>query len=165
VIPRVMCASNPGGPQSYWVRRRWIERDITEDEDPSYRQEDYAYIPATLFDNPHINQEEYKRQLDACPKIWPVPIETGTGTCFPASTSQSSVSLFTFRTSLRRRPADSVAGLDWGYSSEGVAYGRRRRLRALYVEDEYVFNGGGRSRSPAKWRRRLPTGTGSAACA
>jgi len=143
VMPRVMCATNPGGPQSYWVRRRWIERDITDDEDPSYAPEDYAYIPATLLDNPHINQEEYKRQLDRLPQDLARAYRDGdwdlfSGQYFSEFRKSLHVQDFPYADDQQIR----LAGLDWGYSSEGVCLwavvdGSGR----LYVEDEYVFNG------------------------
>lgn len=143
VLPRVMCATNPGGPQSYWVRRRWIERDLTDDEDPSYRPEDYAYIPATLLDNPHINQDEYRRQLDRLPADLARAYRDGdwdifSGQMFSEFRKPIHVSEFP-------DPDDSqlrICGLDWGYSAEGVClWGVVTPDGQLLIEDEYVFNG------------------------
>jgi hypothetical protein len=68
VRPMIRAGTNPGGPESHWVRRRFIWQDLTGKEDPRYRPEDYAYIPATLDDNPYIDREEYAANLESLPE-------------------------------------------------------------------------------------------------
>jgi hypothetical protein len=68
VTPVIKAGTNPGGPESHWVRRRFIWQDVTPKEDPRYRPQDYAYIPATLDDNPHLNQEDYAAALESLPE-------------------------------------------------------------------------------------------------
>jgi hypothetical protein len=51
---RVRAATNPGGRGHQWVRRRFVD----------YRHHDRAFIPAKLDDNPHIDQESYRKSLD-----------------------------------------------------------------------------------------------------
>jgi phage terminase large subunit len=68
VKPVIRAGTNPGGPESHWVRRRFIWQDITPKEDPRYRPEDYQYVPATLDDNPHIDQAEYAANLESLPE-------------------------------------------------------------------------------------------------
>lgn len=68
VTPVIKAGTNPGGPESHWVRRRFIWQDLTPKEDPRYRPQDYAYIPATLDDNPHLNQEDYAANLESLPE-------------------------------------------------------------------------------------------------
>jgi hypothetical protein len=64
VTPMVRIGSNPG---AMWLYRYYIEKDITKDEDPSYRKQDYQFIPATIEDNPHVNVEEQELRLNALP--------------------------------------------------------------------------------------------------
>jgi hypothetical protein len=70
VTPVIKAGTNPGGPESHWVRRRFIWQDVTPKEDPRYRPQDYAYIPATLDDNPHLNQEDYARRARWTGRPW-----------------------------------------------------------------------------------------------
>lgn len=50
---QIRSASNPGGIGHEWVFDRYIANP-----------EDRLFIPATLEDNPHINQEEYRSSLE-----------------------------------------------------------------------------------------------------
>lgn len=64
VVPFVRIGSNPGAT---WLYRYYIAKDIEKDEDPSYRPDDYQYIPATIEDNHHINLAEQEMRLNALP--------------------------------------------------------------------------------------------------
>ena len=143
VLPRVLAGTNPGGPESYWVRRYWVDRDVEPDEDPTYNPEDYAYIPATLEDNPYINQEEYERMLMRLPPELARAYRHGDwdiyqGQFFPEFRKSIHVmELPPLPPHLRR-----YCGMDWGYSSEGVVlWGVILPDGQLYIEDELVFNG------------------------
>lgn len=64
VVPLVRIGSNPG---ANWLYRYFIAKDITKDEDPSYKPENYHFIPATIEDNHHINLEEQEMRLNSLP--------------------------------------------------------------------------------------------------
>lgn len=64
--PVIRCASNPGGANSYWVKRYFLLKDLTPDEAPAYNPDDYLFIRATLDDNPHIDKT-YEKRLMALP--------------------------------------------------------------------------------------------------
>ena len=64
VTPLVRIGSNPG---AQWLYRYYIAKDVTAEDDPSYKPEDYHYIPATIEDNHHINLEEQEMRLNALP--------------------------------------------------------------------------------------------------
>jgi hypothetical protein len=66
VLPLVRAATNPGGSNSYWVKRYWILKDIRKDEDPAYDPSQYGFIPATLDDNEYIDAT-YEARLMALP--------------------------------------------------------------------------------------------------
>jgi hypothetical protein len=51
---RMRGATNPGGRGHQWVRRRFVD----------YNWKGRAFFPASLYDNPHIDQEAYKKSLD-----------------------------------------------------------------------------------------------------
>jgi len=143
VLPRILAGTNPGGPESYWVRRYWIDRDVEQDEDPTYNADDYAYIPATLDDNPHINQEEYERMLMRLPPDLARAYRHGDwdvyqGQFFPEFRKSTHVQELPPQPAHMRR----FCGMDWGYASEGVVlWGVVLPDGQLYVEDELVFNG------------------------
>lgn len=64
--PRMYYTANPGGPGHAWFKRLFIDRQFREGENP----EDYVFIPARVYDNPHImrNDPEYVRQLESLPE-------------------------------------------------------------------------------------------------
>lgn len=60
--PNLMRAtSNPGGKYHDWVKRRFI--------DSATREKESLYIPATIRDNPYLDEEEYTRQLMHLPDL------------------------------------------------------------------------------------------------
>ena len=66
---RMRSASNPGGLGHDWVRRCFI--------DSATRAAEAAFIPASLADNPHIRQEEYRRSLSHLDPVTRRQIEDG----------------------------------------------------------------------------------------
>jgi predicted phage terminase large subunit-like protein len=50
---RIRAASNPGNKHAAWVKERFITN----------RTPDRFFIPARVYDNPHLDVEEYKRSL------------------------------------------------------------------------------------------------------
>ena len=65
VVPICRVGSNPG---AMWLYRYFISKDIdTVEEDPSYRAEDYRFIPAEIADNPHVNLAEQEMRLNSLP--------------------------------------------------------------------------------------------------
>lgn len=66
VTPKVVCGTNPGGPQSHWVRQRFLDKVVDLEQFPDYRAEEWAFIPSKLEDNPYLDQA-YERKLLALP--------------------------------------------------------------------------------------------------
>lgn len=64
VIPLCRIGSNPG---AQWLYRLFIAKDLTEEEWPTYKPDDYCFIPATIDDNPHVNIAEQEARLAALP--------------------------------------------------------------------------------------------------
>jgi len=66
LLPRILCASNPGGVGHQWVRQTWIDPksayDVwqTSSDEGGFKRQ---YIPARLSDNPSIDQESYTANL------------------------------------------------------------------------------------------------------
>lgn len=65
VKTRILLTGNPGGLGHKWLKRLFIERDFNERERP----EDYHFIPAKVWDNPALveNDPDYIANLQAEP--------------------------------------------------------------------------------------------------
>lgn len=61
--PCFFWTANPWGIWHTWIKRRWIDRNFKENE----QADEYDYIPATLYDNPALldNDPEYVKRLEA----------------------------------------------------------------------------------------------------
>jgi phage terminase large subunit len=64
VVPCVRIGSNPG---AMWLYRYYISKDVTTEEDPSYDEKDYLFIPTDITDNPHINLAEQQARIMSLP--------------------------------------------------------------------------------------------------
>lgn len=59
--------TNPIGVGAAEVRRYYIVKDITPEEDPDYIAEDFESIRTTLEDNPYIDRDQYIKRLKNLP--------------------------------------------------------------------------------------------------
>ena len=59
----VMAGTNPVGIGAGWVKKLWITKNPDAEEAPKYNPDDYAYIPATIDDNPYVT-EDYGDKLE-----------------------------------------------------------------------------------------------------
>lgn len=66
VVPRVMAGTNPGGPQSHWVRSRFIDKTVDREQFPDYDPREWTFIQSKLEDNPYLDRN-YERKLLALP--------------------------------------------------------------------------------------------------
>lgn len=82
VRPKVLCGTNPGGPQSHWVRRRFLDKNVDVDEFPDYRPEEWVFIPSKLEDNPYLDQQ-YERKLLMLPPALRKAYRDGDWDIFP----------------------------------------------------------------------------------
>jgi hypothetical protein len=70
IKPQVFCTANPGGPGHEWVKKRFI---VPADPETPFTdpisQRGRIYIPALVYDNPHImdNDPEYVKYLESLP--------------------------------------------------------------------------------------------------
>lgn len=60
---RVRATSNPGGEGHDWVRQRFIEEGERVETAASYLSTARAFVPSKLRDNPHIDADEYVKDL------------------------------------------------------------------------------------------------------
>ena len=66
LLARVLAGSNPGGPQSHWVRSRFMDRNVDREQYPDYDEAEWRFIQSKLEDNPYLDQS-YERKLAALP--------------------------------------------------------------------------------------------------
>jgi hypothetical protein len=66
---RTVMAANPGDPGHHWIAQRYVFKAAPWE--PFYEEKSrkyWIYAPSTYRDNPFIDQEEYRQQLEAaCP--------------------------------------------------------------------------------------------------
>lgn len=71
VPDRIRCASNPGGVGHEWVKERFI--DPMDDE----TQQKRLFIPATLRENPYLDNEAYEEMLSELDPVTRAQLENG----------------------------------------------------------------------------------------
>jgi len=150
VKPVIRAGTNPGGPESHWVRRRFIWQDITAKEDPRYDPQDYLYVPATLDDNPHIDQAEYAANLESLPEELARAYRFGDWDIFPGQyfgewrkTREIDGKTVGWHLSMEHiehdRALPRALAMDWGYIKAGwVGWFVHLPEGHAYLEDEYV---------------------------
>lgn len=139
VEPVLTAGTNPGGIGAAWVKRYFIDHDVTPEEDPAYRAEDYAYIPSVLEDNPYVDAG-YELRLLALPEDLRRAYRSGDWDIFPGQY---------FREWRRARHVvlreydpryARFCALDWGYLRSGICgWFVAHSDGHLYLEEEYVF--------------------------
>lgn len=156
-FPQFGAATNPGpSPKSAhgglggaWVQRRWVDKDVTAEEDEAYAAADYHYIPALPKDNPHLNWAEYHRELSRLPPEMVKAYRDGEWGAFPGQffpEFRRAVHVLTEAEAegcYRLGPAyQRDAAVQWGYAEVGVVlWTVLADDGTLIVEDELVFNG------------------------
>jgi terminase large subunit-like protein len=142
VKPVIRAGTNPGGPESHWVRRRFIWQDTTPKEDPRYRPVDYRYIPATLDDNPHLDQAEYAANLESLPEELARAYRFGDWDIFPGQYFGEWRKAKHVTAEHRDYPREwrRVCSVDWGFVKPGsCGWWVLTPEGHAYREDEYLF--------------------------
>lgn len=57
---RLRATANPGGEGHAWVKERWVT---------GARPPERVFLPAALKDNPHLDQEAYRKRLEKLPDV------------------------------------------------------------------------------------------------
>lgn len=141
VVPKVMAGTNPGGPQSHWVKARFIDKTVDPEQYPDYQPEEWAFIPSKLDDNPYLDKSYERKLLNLPPEMRKAYREGDwdifPGQYFPEWRRKTHVSAdhIAYPTEYPR-----VCAVDWGFVKPGICGwfvllpdGR------VYLEDEYVF--------------------------
>lgn len=118
--PRVIAGTNPGGPEAFWVKTRWIAKDVDPRDHPNYNPDDYVYIPSRLEDNPYLDKA-YEDSLLDLPEELRRAYRDGDWEIFPGQFFQE------WRRADHVVPAGAppdgrwYVAVDWGYMAPGVA--------------------------------------------
>lgn len=140
VIPKIVAGTNPGGPQSHWVRMRFIDKTVDREQYPDYQPEEWRFIPSKLEDNPYLNKQ-YERTLLNLPPELRKAYRDGDWDIFPGQyfpefrkATHVSEEHMTFPADLPR-----YLSMDWGFVKPGIVGWWVFHDGKLYREDEYVF--------------------------
>jgi hypothetical protein len=139
--PQVVSGTNPGGPEAWWVRQQYIDREMDREEYPDYDPADYAFIPSKLEDNPYLDKQ-YEKTLLALPPMLRKAYRDGSwdvwpGQYFPEWNRNIHVAA---RPDWTPRGCRVYAGIDWGYVRPGCCLWVAIEPEGhAYVFDEYTF--------------------------
>jgi hypothetical protein len=140
VNPKVIAGTNPGGPQSHWVRSLFIDKTVDPDEYPDYTPENYVFIQSKLEDNPYLDKN-YERKLLALPPELRKAYRDGDWDIFPGQYfpewRRATHVTPDHRAYSAERPR--VLSMDWGFVKPGVCGWWVQTDGKLYREAEYVF--------------------------
>lgn len=74
LIAVVRAATNPLGPSAGELFSYFVNKDVEPEDDPDYNPNDWDSIKIQMEDNPHIDQEQYKKRFAGMPaylkKAW-----------------------------------------------------------------------------------------------
>lgn len=97
--------TNPLGPSAQKILDYFVNKVVDPEEDPDYNPNDWYSIHANLIDNPHLDQDQYRKRFSGLPahvrKAW-VDGE------FILENA-----LFDFRPSIQGKPWHVINDLDW----------------------------------------------------
>ncbi len=138
VVPdRIRCASNPGGVGHEWVKGRFI--DALDEETAKHR----LFVPATLRENPHLDNEAYEMMLAELDPVTRAQLEHGDWEMQPSgnffqpkirAVPQHQSNGRWGRNAQRCRAWD-LAATDTGDYCVGLLLARDRKARLWRVED------------------------------
>jgi phage terminase large subunit len=141
--PQVVNGTNPGGPEAWWVKSMYIDREVDLSEYPDYDKSDYCFIPSKLEDNPYLDAA-YEKTLLALPPTLRKAYRDGSWDVWPGQFFTEWVRDRHVREweGWSPRGCRIYCGIDWGYMSPGcclwVAVTSEGRQ---YVFDEFTFKG------------------------
>lgn len=155
---RMRSATNPGGKGHQWVRRTYVDET---------KEEDYAFIPATIRDNVHLDQKEYIQSLENLDPYTRAQYLHGDWNARPPGswafdhTHLDAV----FRLGKKwheeylRHPIPPVggiihAGMDYGEASHVLAIWPRE-MRRTWVPFEHVYAHGEPDREAQTWLKKM----------
>lgn len=141
VRPKILCGTNPGGPQSHWVRMRFIDKNVDLEQFPDYDPADWLFIPSKLEDNPYLDKN-YERKLLALPPEMRKAYRDGDWDIFPGQYFpewRKATHVTPEHVEYPREFGRSLS-LDWGFVKPGsCGFWVHDPEGHLYREEEYIF--------------------------
>lgn len=143
---QVWCGTNPGGRGALWVREFFIDHAVNKAAFPSYDPKRYAFVEATLDDNPYISPE-YRRDLEDLPEMRKRQLLYGDWFAFDGQFfSEFSPMREGKPWHVQAIPAvagvELFASMDWGYASPGcVLWWACLPDGAYHIVREFKFKG------------------------
>lgn len=138
---QVISCSNPGGPGHQFNYTRYIAKQVEEEDDPTYKPQDYQFIFADIEDNPYLSPKYIERILSAPPTErrrflgdWEIP----TGNLFEELERALHLNFDDVPYPQTRR----VVAADWGWSAFAPA---------IWFESDTGFEGPVRHRAYREW--------------
>jgi hypothetical protein len=116
---QVWAGTNPGGRGALWVKEFFIEHVVDRAEFPRYEPERYAFVEATLEDNPYISAE-YRRDLEDLPEMRKRQLLYGDWNAFEGQMFSEWDQDLHVRDLAVAPGIEHFGSMDWGYSAPGV---------------------------------------------
>jgi hypothetical protein len=140
LVPKVIAGTNPGGPQSHWVRAMFVDQTFSSEDFPDYRPEDYTFIASKLEDNPYLDQQ-YEKKLLALPPELRRAYRDGDWDIFPGQYFPEWRKSTHISAEHRVYPPDvpRVLSLDWGFVKPGSCGWWALHDGHAYREAEWQF--------------------------
>lgn len=155
---RMRSASNPGGKGHQWVRRTFVDDS---------KDADYAFIPATIQDNIHLDREEYTKSLENLDPYTRAQYLYGDWNARPPGnwafdhTHLDAVFRLgkVWHQEHMQTPIPPVggaihAGMDYGEASHVLAIWPRE-MRRIWVPFEHVYAHGEPDREAQTWLKKM----------
>jgi hypothetical protein len=139
--PQVVNTTNPGGPEAWWVKAMYIDREMDREEYPDYDPRDYHFIPSKLEDNPYLDAN-YEKTLLALPPMLRQAYRDGSWDVWPGQyfTEWSRDAHVKEWAGWSPRGCKVYCGIDWGYIRPGCCLWMAVTPEGrMYVFDEYTF--------------------------
>jgi hypothetical protein len=115
---QVWAGTNPGGRGARWVRDFFIDHVVDPKEFPSYEPGRYAFVEATLDDNPYISGQ-YRRDLEDLPEMRKRQLLHGDWDAFEGQAFMELRKEIHGKTISVPKDIEWSAGMDWGHNSPG----------------------------------------------
>lgn len=155
---RMRAATNPGGKGHQWVRRYFIKEGLSNRR---------IFIPSTIWDNPHLDQEAYVRSLEHLDPYTKAQLLHGDWSARPpgnwAFDHEHLDAIFSLGNKFHQKylngvlepPVDEVhAGIDFGEASH-VLLLHPREMSSLFVPIEHVYEHGEPDREAREFLRKV----------
>ena len=143
--------TNPGGVGHAWLKRLFIDKEYSKDENPT----DYGFVPAKVYDNPIILKADpqYVHELETLPPDLKRAFLEGDWDVFAGQVfSQWRRDKHVVSKLPILEECDKVIGFDWGYNDHGAAvFVARDKNGHVYQYREIYQN----RKTPEEWAEDL----------